>query len=131
LLGKHSNLNLTGDLNSAGVPALEQIRGCTANRRDSNVIVTFGAPATHAAMREKKSIPLVFASVYDPAAIGCLARNVTGISAKVPMPAEILACSAEHGVVLSLATEFYGTGRSGGKNDSRASPGREALRDSA
>src|SRR5512135_615984 len=52
---------------------------------DVNVLVTYGAPATLAAIRETKSIPLVFAAVYDPVAIGCLARNVTGISSKVPI----------------------------------------------
>jgi putative ABC transport system substrate-binding protein len=52
---------------------------------DVNVLVTYGAPATLAAMRETKSIPLVFAAVYDPVSIGCLARNVTGVSSKVPI----------------------------------------------
>ncbi len=52
---------------------------------DVNVLVTYGAPATLAAMKETKSIPLVFAAVYDPVAIGCSARNVTGISSKVPI----------------------------------------------
>jgi putative ABC transport system substrate-binding protein len=52
---------------------------------DVNVLVTYGAPATLAAMKETKSIPLVFAAVYDPIAVGCTARNVTGISSKVPI----------------------------------------------
>ncbi len=50
-----------------------------------NVLVTYGAPASLAAIRETKSIPNVFAGVYDPVAIGVSARNVTGISSKVPM----------------------------------------------
>ncbi len=52
---------------------------------DVNVLVTYGAPASLAAIRETKSIPLAFAAVYDPAAIGVAAKNVTGISSKVPM----------------------------------------------
>ncbi len=52
---------------------------------DVNVIVTYGAPAALAAIRETKSIPEVFACVYDPASVGVSAKNVTGISSKVPM----------------------------------------------
>ena len=33
---------------------------------DVNVLVTYGAPAALAAIRETKSIPIVFAGVYDP-----------------------------------------------------------------
>ncbi len=50
-----------------------------------SVLVTYGAPATLAAIRETRSIPLVYAAVYDPAAIGVAGRNVTGISSRVPM----------------------------------------------
>ncbi len=50
-----------------------------------NVLVFYGAPAALAGIRETKSIPLVYAGVYDPAASGVSARNMTGISAKVPM----------------------------------------------
>jgi putative ABC transport system substrate-binding protein len=50
-----------------------------------NVLVTYGAPASLSAIRETKSIPQVFAAVYDPSAVGVSARNVTGISSKVPM----------------------------------------------
>ncbi len=52
---------------------------------DVNVIVTYGAPAALAAIRETKSIPEVYACVYDPANVGVSAKNVTGISSKVPM----------------------------------------------
>ncbi len=52
---------------------------------DVNVLVTYGAPATLAVIRETKSIPDVFAGVYDPVAVGATARNVIGISSKVPM----------------------------------------------
>ena len=52
---------------------------------DVNVLVTYGAPSALAAIRETKSIPIVFAGVYDPAAIGVAARNIAGISSKVPL----------------------------------------------
>ncbi len=52
---------------------------------DINVLVTYGAPATIAALKETDSIPIVYAGVYDPAAIGISAKNATGISSKVPM----------------------------------------------
>ncbi len=52
---------------------------------DVNVLVTYGAPAALASIKETKDIPLVYAGVYDPAAVGVLARNSTGISSKVPM----------------------------------------------
>lgn len=49
------------------------------------VLITYGAPASVAAIKETKSIPIVYAGVYDPAATGVSARNSTGISSKVPM----------------------------------------------
>ena len=52
---------------------------------DVNVLVAYGAPSALAAIRETKSIPIVFAGVYDPAAIGVAARNIAGISSKVPL----------------------------------------------
>jgi putative ABC transport system substrate-binding protein len=50
-----------------------------------NVLVTYGAPAALAAMREANGIPIVFAGVYDPNAVGVSGKNVTGISSTVPM----------------------------------------------
>src|SRR6266508_381184 len=50
-----------------------------------DVLVTYGAPAALAAIRETKSIPIVFAGVYDPNVVGVSARNVIGISSTVPM----------------------------------------------
>jgi putative ABC transport system substrate-binding protein len=52
---------------------------------DVNVMVTYGAPAALAVIKETKSVPHVYAGVYDPSAVGVSARNVTGISSKVPM----------------------------------------------
>ena len=50
-----------------------------------NVLVAYGAPAALATIKETKSIPIVYAAVYDPVAVGVTARNSTGISCKVPM----------------------------------------------
>jgi len=50
-----------------------------------NVLVTYGAPAALASIRETKTIPIVYAGVYDPQATGVSAKNCAGISSKVPM----------------------------------------------
>jgi putative ABC transport system substrate-binding protein len=71
------------------MPAPDVLSWTNAARKlvvaDVNVLVTFGAPSALAAIRETKSIPIVFAGVYDPSAIGVAARNTTGISSKVPL----------------------------------------------
>ncbi len=50
-----------------------------------NVLVTYGAPSALSAIKETRNIPIVYAGVYDPGSIGVSARNLTGISSKVPM----------------------------------------------
>lgn len=50
-----------------------------------DVLITYGAAAALASIKETRSIPIVFAAVYDPAAVGVSAKNVTGISSKVPL----------------------------------------------
>ncbi len=71
------------------MPSPDALSWMNATRRlvvaDVNVLVTYGAPAALAAIRETKRLPIVFAGVYDPSASGFSARNVTGISARVPM----------------------------------------------
>jgi putative ABC transport system substrate-binding protein len=71
------------------MPSPDPLSWTNAARRLSvaevNVLVTYGAPAALAAIREAKGIPIVFAGVYDPAAVGISAKNITGISSKVPM----------------------------------------------
>jgi len=58
---------------------------------DADIIITYGAPATLAAMRETGDIPIVFADVYGPVETGVTknmtvtGRNLTGVSSKVPM----------------------------------------------
>ncbi len=50
-----------------------------------DVLVSYGAPAALATIKESKSIPIIFAAIYDPNAIGVSAKNASGISSKVPM----------------------------------------------
>jgi putative ABC transport system substrate-binding protein len=49
----------------------------------SNIIVSYGAPATIFAMNETSDVPIVFAGVYDPQAVGVTGKNATGVSSKV------------------------------------------------
>lgn len=51
----------------------------------ADVIVTYGAPATLAAMKETSSVPIVYGAVYDPEAMHMTGGNATGISSKVDM----------------------------------------------
>lgn len=57
----------------------------------ADLIVTYGAPASLAAKHEVRNIPVLFADVYDPVAIGVvkdLARpgtEMTGVSGKTPL----------------------------------------------
>lgn len=50
-----------------------------------DVIVSYGAPATLAVLHETSDIPVIFAGVYDPQAVGISGKNATGISSKVPV----------------------------------------------
>src|SRR5512145_273127 len=71
------------------MPAPDPLSWTNAVRKlvvaDVNVLVTYGAPAALSAIKETKSIPIVYAGVYDPASIGVSARNMTGMSSKVPL----------------------------------------------
>lgn len=71
------------------MPSPDPLSWTNAARRlavaEVNVLVTYGAPAALAAIREAKGIPIVFAGVYDPNAVGISAKNIAGISSKVPM----------------------------------------------
>ena len=51
----------------------------------ADLIVSYGAPATLAALHETSDVPVVFAGVYDPQAAGATGANVTGVSSKVPV----------------------------------------------
>ena len=50
-----------------------------------DVIVSYGAPATLSVLHETSDIPVIFAGVYDPQAVGISGKNATGISSKVPV----------------------------------------------
>jgi len=49
----------------------------------SQVIVTYGVPATLTTMKVTSDIPIVFAGVYDPESMGLTGKNATGISSTV------------------------------------------------
>jgi putative ABC transport system substrate-binding protein len=71
------------------MPSADPLSWTNAARKfaatEVDVLVIYGAPAALAAIKETKSIPIVYAGVYDPVAIGVSARNITGISSKVPI----------------------------------------------
>lgn len=57
----------------------------------ADIIVTYGAPITLAAMRETRETPIVFVDVYGPVETGIsrsmtmTGKNLCGVSSKVPM----------------------------------------------
>ncbi len=69
-------------------PAPEPMAWTNAARKlvaiGSDVIVSYGAPATLTVMKETSSVPIIFAGVYDPESMGIAGKgNATGISSKV------------------------------------------------
>jgi putative ABC transport system substrate-binding protein len=77
---------------------------------DVNIIVTYGAPATLSAIRERVDIPIVYAGVYEPIAKGIKSKKVTGISFRVPVSSLIrylrgVATISSLGVIYSEAEE--------------------------
>jgi putative tryptophan/tyrosine transport system substrate-binding protein len=61
------------------------------NAIGADIIVTYGAPATLAALHETNDIPIVFADVYGPVETGIAksmlstGHNMAGISSKIPL----------------------------------------------
>ena len=61
------------------------------NAIGADVIITYGAPVTLAAVRESVEVPIVFVDVYGPVETGIsrsmtlAGRMLTGVSSKVPM----------------------------------------------
>jgi putative ABC transport system substrate-binding protein len=57
----------------------------------ADLIVTYGAPATLAAKRNARGVPVLFADVYDPVALGIVKTlavpggDITGVSGKTPL----------------------------------------------
>ncbi|HER63309.1 MAG TPA: hypothetical protein ENO11_04965 [Desulfobacteraceae bacterium] len=52
---------------------------------DVDLIVSYGAPATHAVLFEKSNIPVVYAGVYEPQASNLKGKSVTGCGYRVPL----------------------------------------------
>ena len=52
---------------------------------DVDLIVTYGAPVTHAVIHEKSRIPLVYAGFYEPEEVVLDSKYVTGCGFKVPL----------------------------------------------
>ena len=52
---------------------------------EPNLIVTYGASATLAVLREKSRVPIIYGGVYDPPAAQISGPNLTGCGYKVPM----------------------------------------------
>lgn len=52
---------------------------------DVNLMVTYGWPATAAALHEKSTIPLIYAGVHEPDHAAMAGKNVTGCGYKVPL----------------------------------------------
>ena len=69
-------------------PYPDQVSWSNAARKliavDVDIIVTYGASVTLAAINERTSIPIVYAGVYNPDAIGITGKNTTGSISKVP-----------------------------------------------
>jgi putative ABC transport system substrate-binding protein len=86
-----SNLNKEGYAGKVGIviqkPFPDPVSLSNAARKlialDVDVIVTYGAPATLAAAREKSRIPIVYAGVYDPMVPKIRTRNIIGISSRL------------------------------------------------
>jgi putative tryptophan/tyrosine transport system substrate-binding protein len=57
----------------------------------ADLIVAYGAPAALAAKKEARNVPVLFADVYDPAALGIVKNlvapggEITGVSGKTPL----------------------------------------------
>lgn len=71
-------------------PSPETVSWSNAARKlvavNADVIVTYGAPVTAAAIAEASGIPVIFAGVFDPESAGVSGKkNVTGVSSKVPL----------------------------------------------
>jgi putative ABC transport system substrate-binding protein len=70
-------------------PHADPIALANASRKliaeDVDAIVTYGAPATLSALRQRPGIPVIYAAVYEPIALRIKAKNITGICSKFPV----------------------------------------------
>lgn len=91
------------------------LRRCQSANVD--LVVTFGSRATAAAMEELKGIPLLFADVYDPVALGVVktmaapGTDATGASSKTDLSA--LVAAAQKLRPLSQVGVIYTKGETG------------------
>jgi putative ABC transport system substrate-binding protein len=72
-------------------PAPQTMAWTNAARRFAvlgvDVIVSYGAASTVRVIKETSKIPIVFAGVPDPSALGISGANVTGVGTKLPLSA--------------------------------------------
>ena len=90
--GLSANGFTAADVNiSVQKPAPQTMAWTNAARRFAvlgvDMIVSYGAPSTLRVMKETSKIPIVFAGVPDPSAVGISGPNVTGVSSKLPLSA--------------------------------------------
>ncbi len=52
---------------------------------ETNIIVSYGAPAAISSVKEQSDIPVVFAGVFNHTAVGISLKNATGINSIVPI----------------------------------------------
>jgi putative ABC transport system substrate-binding protein len=85
-LGYEINRNVAIESRFAGGEALLPQLAQDLVRRNVNMFVTVGEPATRAAAQVTRTIPIVFVGVYDPVATGLVASlaspggNITGLA---------------------------------------------------
>ncbi len=77
---------------------------------DVAAVVCYGAPAALAVMAEKARMPVLFAGVHHPEAIGLKGKNVTGIRSHVPLFGPLENLNAIHPVE-KLGITFNGADR--------------------
>jgi len=83
------------------------------NAIGADIIITYGAPATLAALHEASDIPIVFADVYGPAECGISrgaassGNNIAGVSSKVPL-VTLIKTAAELKPIRQLGVVYTG-----------------------
>ena len=70
---------------------IAELNGLPQALAAADLIVTYGAPASLAAKKESRDVPVLFADVYDPVALGIVkdlvvpGGEITGVSGKTPL----------------------------------------------
>lgn len=73
---------------------------------DVDLIVAYGAAAIYAAIDEKANKPIVYAGLYDPLTRDITAKNITGVSMKIPI-SSLLRYLNEIKHISSLGVAYY------------------------